>query len=273
MKITNFAILIAVLTAAILILPAIAVGQSDDGFDFTDAVRDAPQSETSPVEPEPDVVSTAPNEFNGLIVCLDPGHPSEVTDGMAEQNGVTENHINWIVANSIADMLRAEGINVILTKATETELVTNAERAQIANDAGATLMLRIHCDTGSETAHGMTFYYPDRQGEWEGHVGPSLELLPRCRDAATIIHDIATDELGGLIYDRGIKTDMDTMIGAQQGGALRASILSQVPIVLVEMCFLSNPGDAAIIADADKRLQVVEALAAGIKAYIRSVVG
>jgi len=204
------------------------------------------------------------------IVCLDPGHPSEVNDGMTVQNGVTENHINWLIAQELRDLLEADGIRVVMTKSSEDELVTNEERARIANESGAVLFFRIHCDNGPSGAHGMTFYYPDRQGIWDGHTGPSTDLLPECHDAACAIHDPAIDELDGLLHDRGVRTDNETYLGSRQGGALRGSILSEIPVVLVEVCFLSDPDDASVVKDASTRSLVVQALSSGIQEYVET---
>jgi len=35
------------------------------------------------------------------VVCIDPGHPSEVNSGMTVQNGTTETHIDWVVAQQL----------------------------------------------------------------------------------------------------------------------------------------------------------------------------
>ncbi len=201
-------------------------------------------------------------------VCLDPGHPSEVSSGMVVQNGVTENHINWLIAVELKGLLEQSGFEVLMTKTEEEEYVTNRERAAIANEGDADLFFRIHCDAGPENARGMTFHYPDRQGTWEGETGPPVEIIPACMDAARTIHDVATAELDGLLDDRGVKTDNDTCVGRRQGGALRGSILSEVPVVLVEVCFLSNRDDAALVKDDETRSLIVAALAEGIIAWL-----
>jgi len=210
-------------------------------------------------------------DSGAVTVCLDPGHPSEVNDGMAVQNGVTENHINWIIAVEMKGVLEADGLNVVLTKEEEDKYVTNEERAAIANESEAALFFRIHCDSGPESERGMTFYYPDRQGTWDGRTGPPEELIPTCELAAYTIHDIAMVELDGFLQDRGVRTDNETYVGSRQGGALRGSILSRVPVVLVEVCFLSNADDAELVSNAGTRTIIVEALAEGIRGYVDAI--
>jgi N-acetylmuramoyl-L-alanine amidase len=181
---------------------------------------------------------------------------------------VTEVHINWTIAVELRELLEESGVRVVMTKSEEDEYVTNRERSRIANECGADLFFRIHCDTAVPEARGMTFYYPDRQGTWEGETGPPLELIPACCEAARTIHDAAMSELDGLLRDRGVKTDNDTVVGNRQGGALRGSILSRVPVVLVEVCFLSNADDVALVTDPAARSRIVSALASGILAYV-----
>jgi N-acetylmuramoyl-L-alanine amidase len=51
-----------------------------------------------------------------MMICLDPGHPSEVNSGTALQNGLQEVSVNWGVATRLRQVLLNEGYNVQLTK-------------------------------------------------------------------------------------------------------------------------------------------------------------
>ena len=99
-------------------------------------------------------------------VCLDPGHPSENNDGRELLNGVREVEVNWAVAQALRRLLEAKGFTVVLTKNSLGEHVTNKRRAEIANEAGADLMLRLHAD--SEGPSGLTVFHPRRQGQSKG---------------------------------------------------------------------------------------------------------
>src|SRR3982751_3843485 len=104
------------------------------------------------------------------VICIDPGHPSEVNDGKTIQNGTSEVHIAWVTALKLQKLLEAKGYQVVLTKAEENQLVRNKERALVANRAHAALMIRLHCDAFA--GRGFAIYYPDRQGTKEGKIGP-----------------------------------------------------------------------------------------------------
>src|SRR2546426_6236967 len=80
------------------------------------------------------------------VIAIDPGHPSEVSSGAEVQNGTTEVHSAWEVAQRLAQVLRDRGYSVVLTKPSEMQLMRNVERAEIGNRAHAALMVRLHCD-------------------------------------------------------------------------------------------------------------------------------
>lgn len=200
------------------------------------------------------------------IVVLDPGHPSETAAGAVVQNGTTEVHIAWVVSLTLRDELRERGFDVLLTKQSETELVTNRERAEIGNRANALVLVRLHCDASTDS--GFAVYYPDRQGTVDGVTGPSDAVISGSRAAAQAIHASMSEALRGYLKDGGVRGDSRTLVGSRQG-ALTGSIYSRIPAVLVEMVTLSNARDAAFItSDSGQRL-MARAIADGI-ANVRS---
>ena len=214
----------------------------------------------------PAIISREMADATQPIVCIDPGHPSEVSSGAELQNGTTEVHIAWMVSLKLQKALQAQGCKVVLTKSKEDELVKNKERAQIANAAGAALMIRLHCDATADS--GYALYYPDRQGTKEGVTGPTPEVMQRSQQAAEAIHAAMATLLTGVLKDGGVRGDSKTLIGSKQG-ALTGSIFSQVPVVTIEMVVLSNKADAAFIKSKSGQQQMAQALAAGVMKFVR----
>lgn len=205
-------------------------------------------------------------EAGRIVICIDPGHPSEVNDGKTVQNGTTEVHIVWLVALKLEKLLRAKGYTVVMTKAQEEQLVTNKERALIANRARAALMIRLHCDATED--NGFALYYPDRQGTKEGVTGPGEEIIKRSREAATSLHGGMAPMLASVLKDGGTRGDSQTYVGSRQG-ALTGSIFSQVPVVTIEMVVLKNERDAEFIKAGRGQQLMAKAIARGVDYYFR----
>src|SRR5437763_13914227 len=154
-----------------------------------------------------------------------------------------------------------------MTKSAEDELVRNKDRALVANQARAALMIRLHCDASEE--RGYAVYYPDRQGRAkDGTTGPSQGVIDESRRAAEAVHAALADDLGGALNDNGVRTDMQTKVGREQGGALTGSIFSEVPVVTIEMVVLSDGTDAGFIKTEEGQRRMAEAIAAGVERYV-----
>jgi N-acetylmuramoyl-L-alanine amidase len=226
-------------------------------------VSDTPLPPAAPSATEPAV---APVPLP--IVCIDPGHPSEINHGTTVQNGLREVEVVYDVALLLKARLEEQKIaQAVLTRNYRRytgKIVTNRQRAEIANQAGAVLLLRLHCDTGKGS--GYTSYYPDRTGTKDGITGPSPAMRARSQQAAEALHagmlEVLRDTTPPL-RDNGVKGESATYIGRKQG-ALTGSIYSKVPAVTVEMVFLSHPADARFLGSPAGQDAMADALALGV---------
>jgi N-acetylmuramoyl-L-alanine amidase len=204
-----------------------------------------------------------------FIVCIDPGHPSETAAGAAA-HGLSENTLNWNVANRLAAKLNKAGIRWVMTKTRVSQNVTNRRRAEIANGANmyhqpCAAFLRLHCDDGG--GHGFTWYYPDRAGRKYGVSGPPRNVQQASRSLAYIMNESMKPVLRNSLRSNPIKTDAATGVGGRQGGVLTGSIFARVPTALVEMCYINQRSDARFIASAAGQDKMADALLAGIKQW------
>jgi N-acetylmuramoyl-L-alanine amidase len=200
-----------------------------------------------------------------FIVCIDPGHPSETSDG-ATGNGLSENTLNWQVAQRLAAQLKARGVKYVMTKTSLHQRVTNRRRAEIANGDNiyhqpCAIFLRLHCDTGS--GRGYTWYYPSASARKGNVVGPPPAICAASGRAAHVINAGMKSILAGHLKDNPVKTDKSTFVGSKQG-ALTGSIFSRVPTALIEMCFINQAHDARFIASAQGRELMAHAIVNGI---------
>lgn len=207
-----------------------------------------------------------PSAVAGQTICIDPGHPSETSPGCTGPSGVSENHINWVIAKKLQQRLLAQGSTVVLTKPAENTKVTNRQRAETANENNSAVMIRLHCDAASRS--GFSLYYPDRQGTRYGVTGPSQSVIDASRTAAYALHRGMKSVLSGTLPDRGVHGDSATYIGSRQG-ALTGSIFSHVPAVTIEMCVLTVASDERFISSAAGQETMVNALLSGLEEYFR----
>jgi len=200
------------------------------------------------------------------VICVDPGHISEVGAGTRGKK-VTELQIAWDVALRLKAKLEGLGYDVVLTKNSLRQVVTNRHRAEVANKAHADYMVRLHCDAANGS--GFASYYPAVRGTAYGTTGPSPLVLRMSKDYAGRFHAALATALKGKLRNNGLKTDAQTAVGSQHGGALIGSIYSNVPVVLVEMVVLTNPKDEAFIASTEGQDAMATALAQGVLAALK----
>ena len=230
----------------------------------------APPKPASKVAKTAEAAKAGGSESGRTVVCIDPGHPSEVASGQNIQNGTSEAHVDWVVATKLREALEARGYEVVLTKSSEGELVRNKDRALIANRARAALMIRLHCDASTE--RGFAVYYPDRPGKAkDGSVGPGRDVIKESRRAAEALHAGLAEGLRGTLQDNGVRTDYQTKVGRDQGGALTGSIFSEVPVVTIEMVVLSDPADAEFIKTEEGQRRMAESIADGVTRFVAPV--
>ena len=229
----------------------------------------APLSGAMPVSAtsRPDQPPSAPPTHRQVVICVDPGHPSENGSGAVAADGLHEVEANWQVALVLRDLLVKRGAKVVMTKASRDEQVANRRRAEIANAARADLCVRLHCDANHGQGH--TVYYPAQPGHAQGHEGPSREVREASARAADTLADALKAGLGDALVANGVKTDRETAIGRRQG-ALTGSVFSQVPVVTVEMVDLTHAADASWMRAADHRRQMASALADGVMRFAQA---
>ena len=184
-----------------------------------------------------------------LVVAIDAGHggspnlsdPTQPFDpGAIGPNGMMEKVVTLDVAQRVAALLREDLVAPLLTRTGDT-WVTIADREQAGIDAHAVLFVSIHCN--SYTA-------PDTTG--------SLVLYPNAQSQAfaqTLEDALGRDLASSRVPDDGI--------------VLRDNwwIHNPMPTGTVEMAYLSNPREAALMATEDFRQQVAIAIRDGIERY------
>jgi len=169
----------------------------------------------------------------GIKIVLDPGHGGE--PGAVGPAGTKEKVINLAVAFRVAAILRPVA-EVIMTREADVDMSLQA-RAIMADEADA--FVSIHCNAADKPgAHGTeTLHYPG--SVWGRRLAQAIQQ----RVVAAL--DTA---------DRGLKERSDLAV-------LR---LTNPPAALVEIAFLSNPAEEAMLNDPTTHAKAAEAIAQGI---------
>ncbi|MBO1264939.1 N-acetylmuramoyl-L-alanine amidase [Proteiniclasticum sp. SCR006] len=203
------------------------------------------------------------------IVVLDPGHQavqdkekeplgpgSEIlknrvssgTRGVA--TGVYEYELNLLFSLKLRDRLLEEGFEVLLTRTAHDVSISNKERAEMANEAGADVFIRIHAN-GSENRdkQGIMTIHPSKDNPFVGHL--SEESYRLSRD----LHDEMVSGTEGK--SAGIQA-MDNMVGINW---------SKVPVSIVELGYMSNEEEDLLLQTEAYQAKLVEGLVRGIQKY------
>jgi len=209
-------------------------------------------------------------DLSGFIVCIDPGHQSR-SDQSPEPIGpganatkprvlggttgvvtrIPEFEIALQISMNLKQRLEAAGIQVVMTRQTNDVNVSNAERARIANAAGADLFIRIHADGSPDSSiSGVSTLYPE-SNQWTAPIAQSS------RRAAELIHLAVISSTGAVCR------------GTVARGDLSGFNHSQVPVALVESGFMSNPVEDRLLASPHYQDKLAQGITEGIFAYFK----
>lgn len=174
-------------------------------------------------------------EVIGLIrIFIDQGHNPSNPNAGAEANGVREQDINYAVGKELEALLLANGnFEVQLSRPTpETQLGSpqatdsNASlraRVQAANAWGADYFISLHCNANPDPSASGSEAYVFR------HAG---EAYPLAEDILRGLHEATGLPNRGVMINPGLYV-------------LRRT---QMPAVLVEMGFITNPEEARLLS-------------------------
>ncbi|MCL4541001.1 MAG: LysM peptidoglycan-binding domain-containing protein [Chloroflexi bacterium] len=188
----------------------------------------------------------------GQVIVIDPGHGGRDTG--AQGFGLLEKNITLATGLKVAALLRSSGFDVVLTRTSDT-YVSLAERCAIANRAGATVFVSLHANAIADPSiYGLTTFYGRSSGYVSG-VTRSPQMVRQSRLLASAIQYATASRTGA--FSRGLhRADYWVL------GNVRA------PAVLVEMGFLTNPHEAALLATPSYQEDLAQGIVIGIENYL-----
>lgn len=229
----------------------------------------------------PTPVKAAPLRLKKVVV-IDAGHGGK--DSGALGANVHEKEVTLAAAKALKERLERTGrFQVVLTRETDT-FVPLESRVQIARRADADLFISMHADSGPDaTTRGASVYTLSEKGA--DRVGRVLEkddwlmkanLPGRDRAVSQILLDLsqrATKNRSAafaqlLLANVGEETAL--LRRSHRDAGFIVLLAPDVPAVLLEMGFITNPEDEAFLTSKASRARLVDAVADSIEAYFSS---
>lgn len=203
------------------------------------------------------------------LVVIDPGHSAVVSGtkeplgpGSSEQKaadtsgtsgvstGLPEYELNLRVAQKLKTELENRGYTVILTRDTNDIQITNIQRAEIANDAGADAFVRIHANgiDDSSVKGAMTIC-----------ITPDNPFYPELYSQSRALSDSIINEMCAAA---GCEND-----GVWETDSMSGCNWSEVPVTIVEMGYMTNPEEDELMATDEYQNILAQGMANGIDDY------
>jgi N-acetylmuramoyl-L-alanine amidase len=208
--------------------------------------------------------------FAAALICLDPGHGTPPAIGRQTEpigpgskvrkikdgggaNGEAE--VVLAIAKKTRTLLLRRGYRVAMTRTGSTFRYGNGgnvARAQFCNRRHAALILRIHADGSTDTSkHGLSTLYPALHRGWTDDIYASSLRAARFVQSSTVSATGARD------------------LGLVRRGDLTGFNWSNVPAILVETGFMTNPSERRLLQSSAYQRKMARGFTAGISSFTK----
>lgn len=218
-------------------------------------------------------------------IVLDPGHGGHDL-GTVGPGGLLEKHLVLSIALDLKKQLQERlGAEVFLTRTTD-RFVSLEERTAIANQYRADLFISIHANSSRHrSTSGVETYYLDfASTESAKEVAARENAISdsNVRDLEDLVKKIAladksaeSRELASLLQKKLYSESRKFSPGTNNRGVRTAPFIvligANMPSVLTEVAFLSNPKDEKRLKKRTNREYLVNALYSGIESYMKTL--
>lgn len=234
----------------------------------------APETSKAPesAAPQPTVPVQPPVTGSGRIVAIDPGHQGRgwselepigpgstvmkaktTTGTQGCVTGIHESQLNLTVSLKLREALQARGYRVFLVRDSQDVLLSNKDRADMANASGAEIFLRIHANSSANSAQrGVLTMAPTGANPFVAHLSASSISLSQsvvnhisARTGFRNIGVLGSDDMSGINWSR-------------------------IPVTIVEMGYMSNPDEDRALNTPSVQDQIVQGICDGVDEYFAS---
>lgn len=271
-----------------------AMLQSDAGADlaivlkrvraaeFAAIIAAAPQADVFEPIPVPPRDQTTDRRF---VVVIDPGHGG--IDPGAQRDGVNEADVMRVLGHEVARALgQVAGVDAILTRDSDIFVPLDA-RVTFARAAGADLFISLHADALEEDeASGASVYTLSADGGTQasrrmverherGDLLAGVDLTAQGDRIATVLMDLARARTGpkarqfaNELIDQMQQAGVRVNNRPHREGQLAVLTAADFPGILLEVGFLSNAQDLAVLTDEQGRARLVAAIVGAVRTFV-----
>lgn len=246
------------------------------------AVRRNARSEAPKVAPKPKRSKSAKK-----IIAIDAGHGG-IDPGAVSKSGLKEKDIVFSFSKTLRNTLNNTGkYEAVLTRSVDS-YVPLRKRVEIARELGADLFLSIHADAlpgrYAKTVAGATVYTLSEKAsddeakvlaaaENKSDIIAGVELPPESDDVANILIDLAQRETKNLsisfagILVESLRSKTQLSKKSRKFAGFRVLKAPDIPSVLLELGYMTNPADVRRLQSSKWRLKVSNVIARAIDTY------
>ncbi len=212
-------------------------------------------------------------------IAIDAGHGGARDDGTTALE-LKEKNLALQLAKRVRESLKPllPGYEILLTREDDREL-SLVDRARIANKAACQALVSVHINGSvAEVMHGIEAYSLDtRKQRYVRRVGELASAA--ASDVSVIVKDLKTRRhaergatLASLVHD-GILRQARAVDPEVRSNGVRKDLLllllaSDMPSMLIEVGYLSNPRERARLVDPKYQQALASGIASGIKAFV-----
>jgi len=221
------------------------------------------------------------------LVVLDPGHGGK-DPGAIGVSGTYEKHIAFAAAGELARQLRASGRYQVYLTRQQDVFIPLEDRVAIAQARGAALFISMHADAvmdhsvqgasvytlAASASDAQTASLAQRENAADRYGGPAMAgVSPHIADilASLVRHETRA---GSAHLQQQIVASFGRGVPLLENPARHAGFAvlkaADIPSVLVEMGFMSNPHDEAALRQKGHRAMVASAIGRAIDGYFAS---